>query len=121
MAIGRPLHTRPRRSVIRTDEHRRDLATARQDGHDAAAAISEVQLEVLQDDLDDIIELVERGRPKVALDLAARTLQMTPEELFGLLPAQTGAALVGYLQGLIEGKAPTADANRFRGTRYGRR
>ena len=91
------------RSVIRNDEDRKDHAQAMTAGREMSTAFGVVTLQILREDLPDIAADIEAGRMTSALGLTAAAMQMSDQELFGLLPAATGAALDGFVRGVLQG------------------
>lgn len=92
-----------RRAIVHDADTRRQFEEARQEGHAAAPAVAGVYRDELEEDLDTIERLLERGHKVDALRLASQAMRMSEAELFSLLPAQTGASLWGYVNGLVEG------------------
>jgi len=104
-----------RRHVVRNADDRRDFELGRADGDamailgrgiNATGTFTPARLQLLAEDLPSIRWDIEARRMKQALDTAANALGMAPTELFGLLPAQTGSALLGWCTGLL-GKDPS--------------
>ena len=104
-----------RRDVLRNSDDRREYELGRADGDamailgrgvNATGTFTPARLQLLAEDLPSIRRDIEARRMKQALDTAASALGMAATELLGLLPAQTGAALLGWCTGLL-GKDPT--------------
>ena len=91
------------RQIIRNDEDRDDYFQGLQTGREQSSAYGQVTREILRQDYADIQKDIEAGRLKSALGLVAAPMQMNETDLFGLLPAHTGAALFGYVTGVLQG------------------
>lgn len=86
--------------------YQREYREAYAAGVEAAPGLRGVEADDLREDLGAIERRVQRGRPLEALEIAALRLNMSPPELAGLLPAMTGAALLGYCRALVDHAVP---------------